>query len=131
MMAMTTGGGRREQGGTIHGADGLVVTLLHLVLVLAGAAVVAACGSANSMGKEDIGKQYAHLTPDQVEEQPAHAPQVAGLKARGVDFRVCRNTLKGRNLTDEAVIMEAKVVPSGVAEIGKLQAKEGYVYLKP
>ena len=29
------------------------------------------------------------------------------------------------------MIMEAKVVPSGVAEIGKLQAKEGYVYLKP
>jgi intracellular sulfur oxidation DsrE/DsrF family protein len=27
--------------------------------------------------------------------------------------------------------MEAQVVPSGVAEIGKLQAKEGFVYLKP
>lgn len=57
--------------------------------------------------------------------------QVAGLKERGVDFRVCRNTLKGRNLDDNAVMMDATVVPSGVAEIGKLQAKEGYVYLKP
>lgn len=57
--------------------------------------------------------------------------QVAGLKERGVDFRVCRNTLKGRKLDDGAVMMDANVVPSGVAEIGKLQAKEGFVYLKP
>jgi intracellular sulfur oxidation DsrE/DsrF family protein len=28
-------------------------------------------------------------------------------------------------------MMDAQVVPSGVAEIGRLQAKEGYVYLKP
>jgi len=27
--------------------------------------------------------------------------------------------------------MEAKVVPSGVAEVARMQAKEGYVYLKP
>lgn len=57
--------------------------------------------------------------------------QVAGLKEKGVDFRVCRNTLKGRNLSDDAVMMDATVVPSGVAEIGRLQAKEGFVYLKP
>jgi len=57
--------------------------------------------------------------------------QVAGLKEKGVDFRVCRNTLKGRKLDDSAVMMDANVVPSGVAEIGKLQAKEGFVYLKP
>lgn len=58
-------------------------------------------------------------------------PQVAGLKDRGVEFRVCRNTLTSRGLDDKAVIMDATVVPSGVAEIGRLQAKEGYVYLKP
>jgi len=29
------------------------------------------------------------------------------------------------------VIVDATIVPSGVAEIGRLQAKEGYVYLKP
>ncbi len=57
--------------------------------------------------------------------------QVAGLKERGVEFRVCRNTLKGRQLGDDAVILDAQVVPSGVAEIGRLQAKEGFVYLKP
>ncbi len=57
--------------------------------------------------------------------------QVAGLKEKGIDFRVCRNTLKSRNLDDSAVILDATVVPSGVAEIGRLQAKEGFVYLKP
>lgn len=61
----------------------------------------------------------------------AYEAQVAGLKERGVEFRVCRNTLKGRNLNDDAVIVDAQVVPSGVAEIGRLQAKEGFVYLKP
>ncbi len=61
----------------------------------------------------------------------AYEAQVAGLKERGVEFRVCRNTLRGRNLGDDAVLVDAEVVPSGVAEIGRLQAKEGFVYLKP
>jgi intracellular sulfur oxidation DsrE/DsrF family protein len=26
---------------------------------------------------------------------------------------------------------EAKIVPSGVAEVSRLQSEEGYVYLKP
>ncbi|HQT00127.1 MAG: hypothetical protein B7Z32_06900 [Hydrogenophilales bacterium 12-64-13] len=56
---------------------------------------------------------------------------VQSLKAKGVDFRVCNNTLRSRKLDASAVVEEATVVPSGVAEIGKLQAKEGYVYLKP
>lgn len=61
----------------------------------------------------------------------AYLTQVAGLKEKGVDFRVCQNTLKSRKLEDSAVIPDASIVPSGVAEIGKLQSKEGYVYLKP
>jgi hypothetical protein len=77
------------------------------------------------------GKGIDFLLNEAKDDKGAFAPQVAGLKEKGVEFRVCRNTLKGRNLDDSAVIMEAQVVPSGVAEIGKLQAKEGYVYLKP
>jgi intracellular sulfur oxidation DsrE/DsrF family protein len=61
----------------------------------------------------------------------AYEAQVAGLKEKGVDFRVCRNTLQGRKLDDSAVSMDASVVTSGVAEIGRLQAREGFVYLKP
>lgn len=77
------------------------------------------------------GKGIDFLLNDAKDEKGAFAPQVAGLKERGVTFDVCRNTLKGRKLDDSAVIMEAQVVPSGVAEIGKLQAREGFVYLKP
>jgi len=77
------------------------------------------------------GKGIDFLLNEATDDKGAFAPQVAGLKEKGVEFKVCRNTLKGRKLTDAAVIMEAQVVPSGVAEIGKLQAKEGYVYLKP
>jgi uncharacterized protein len=60
-----------------------------------------------------------------------YEPVVQGLKEKGVDFRVCNNTLKSRKLEASAVIPEATIVPSGVAEIGRLQAREGYVYLKP
>jgi len=77
------------------------------------------------------GKGIDFLLNEAKDDKGAFAPQVAGLKEKGVEFKVCRNTLKGRKLEDGAVIMEAQVVPSGVAEIGKLQAKEGYVYLKP
>lgn len=57
--------------------------------------------------------------------------QVSALAARGVEFRVCNNTLTTRNIDAGKLLMEAKVVPSGVAEVARLQAKEGYVYLKP
>lgn len=77
------------------------------------------------------GKGIDFLLNDAKDDKGALAPEVSALKARGVDFRVCRNTLKGRKLDDSAVIMEAQIVPSGVAEIGKLQAREGFVYLKP
>jgi len=56
---------------------------------------------------------------------------VEKLAARGVTFDVCEITLKSRKLNKEQFIPEAKFVPSGVAEITKLQAREGYVYLKP
>lgn len=77
------------------------------------------------------GKGIDFLLNDAKDDKGAFQAQVAGLKEKGAEFRVCRNTLKGRNLDDSAVIMEAQVVPSGVAEIGKLQAREGFVYLKP
>jgi len=48
-----------------------------------------------------------------------------------VQFRVCNNTLKARGLGKEKVLPEATIVPSGVAEISRLQALEGYAYIKP
>ena len=56
---------------------------------------------------------------------------VSDLASKGVQFRVCNNTLTSRNIDPNKVSMDAKIVPSGVAEVARLQAKEGYVYLKP
>lgn len=59
------------------------------------------------------------------------AGSIGELASRGVEFRVCNNTLVSRKIPKEQVVMEAKVVPSGVAEVANLQANEKYVYLKP
>ncbi|MHB1145502.1 MAG: DsrE family protein [Thiobacillus sp.] len=77
------------------------------------------------------GKGIDFLLNDAKDDKGEFAPVVADLKGKGVDFRVCNNTLKARKMDASAVIQEANIVPSGVAEIGKLQAQEGYVYLKP
>ncbi len=63
-------------------------------------------------------------------DQP-FAGAIGELAGRGVEFRVCNNTLVSRKIEPTTVVMEAKVVPSGVAEVARLQAKEGYVYLRP
>jgi intracellular sulfur oxidation DsrE/DsrF family protein len=56
---------------------------------------------------------------------------VGDLSGKGVQFRVCNNTLEVRQINASKVLMEAKIVPSGVAEVARLQAKEGFAYLKP
>ena len=56
---------------------------------------------------------------------------VEELQAKGIEFRVCNNTLVSRKIDPKTVLPGAKIVPSGVAELAKVQAKEGYVYLKP
>lgn len=55
---------------------------------------------------------------------------VAALAAKGVEFRVCKITLERRKIDPKRVIPEAKLVPSGVVEVTRLQ-QEGYAYLKP
>jgi intracellular sulfur oxidation DsrE/DsrF family protein len=44
---------------------------------------------------------------------------------------VCEITLRNRNLKRDQFIPEALFVPSGVAEIARLQQREGYAYLRP
>lgn len=56
---------------------------------------------------------------------------VAALAARGVEFRVCRNTLVAHNVPAERLLPQASLVESGVAEVARLQAREGFVYLRP
>jgi intracellular sulfur oxidation DsrE/DsrF family protein len=53
------------------------------------------------------------------------------LKRRGVRFDVCEITLRNRKLSRSQFIPEATFVPSGVAEITRLQQREGYAYLRP
>lgn len=61
----------------------------------------------------------------------SYAGSIGELANRGVQFRVCNNTLVTRGISKDKVVLEATVVPSGVAEVSRLQAKEGYVYLRP
>ncbi len=63
-------------------------------------------------------------------DQP-FAGAVGELAARGVEFRVCNNTLVSRKIDASKLAMEATIVPSGVSEVATLQAKQGYVYLRP
>jgi intracellular sulfur oxidation DsrE/DsrF family protein len=54
--------------------------------------------------------------------------QLQALAERGVQFKVCNNTLKSRNLEATVVAKQASVVPSAVNEIIRLQTREGYAY---
>lgn len=80
------------------------------------------------------------LSPDAVEGtkmKEGNADQemgarISGLKQQGVVFEVCANTLKGRQvaLDDLYDAEDEDVVPSGVAELARLQSM-GYTYIKP
>jgi hypothetical protein len=56
---------------------------------------------------------------------------VQDLKSQGVKFDVCEITLRNRKLNKSQFIEEVSYVPSGVAEITRLQQREGYAYLRP
>jgi hypothetical protein len=56
---------------------------------------------------------------------------VAALARQDVEFRVCRNTLMAHDIPVDKLLPQATLVPSGVAEIARLQAREGFVYLRP
>ena len=56
---------------------------------------------------------------------------VQDLKSQGVQFDVCLITLRNRKLDKSQFIEESTFVPSGVAEITRLQQREGYAYLRP
>lgn len=53
------------------------------------------------------------------------------LMLEGVEFRVCANTLQGRGIDSATLLPDVQVVPSGVAEIARLQIEEQAAYIKP
>ena len=58
--------------------------------------------------------------------------KISGLKDQGIKFEICANTLKGRNVPMDGLYdtSEGDIVPSGVAELSRLQ-QLGYTYIKP
>ena len=55
------------------------------------------------------------------------------LKDKGVKFQLCANTIRGKKLVQSKLFgFDPKIdkVPSGVAEIAKLQ-KKGFAYIRP
>lgn len=61
----------------------------------------------------------------------AFSNDIEELATRGIEFRVCKNTLTQRKIDEGNVAGEGKIVASGVAEVARLQAREGFVYLRP
>lgn len=59
--------------------------------------------------------------------------RISDLKSQKVEFGVCNNTLVARGIDYQSELFdvaESDIVPSGVAELAKLQ-QEGYAYIKP
>ena len=61
----------------------------------------------------------------------SYSAGIAELKLQGVQFDICQITLRNRKLEKDQFVSEATFVPSGVAEITRLQQREGYAYLRP
>ncbi len=61
---------------------------------------------------------------------PFNVP-VESLKERGVKFDLCEITLQRTKQDAKDFLPEVTLVPSGVAEIARLQQREGYAYLRP
>ena len=59
--------------------------------------------------------------------------KIDNLKDQGIIFNVCENTVKGRKVdvdTDLYNVDKSDIVPSGVAEVARLQ-QMSYAYVKP
>ena len=73
-------------------------------------------------------KKFKHANADD-----KMTAKITDLKGQGVAFNVCANTVRGRKVdveTDLYDVSSEDIVPSGVAEVAKLQAM-GYSYIKP
>jgi len=60
-----------------------------------------------------------------------YATTIEDLTTAGVEFRACNITLTSRKIDPKQLHDDAKLVPSGVVEITRLQAREGHAYIKP
>lgn len=60
-----------------------------------------------------------------------YEPAIRDLISKGVQFRACSATLGFRDIPKDKVVEGIDFVPAGTYEVIRLQAEEGYAYLKP
>jgi len=68
----------------------------------------------------------------QAKTDPELAKAIDAVREKKVRLLLCRNTMRAMNLTIDDVygVTEAEIVPSGVAELARLQG-QGFVYIQP
>lgn len=69
----------------------------------------------------------------EAKSQPKLQSSIQALKGQKVQFDVCNNTMTNRKLnyeTDLFDVSKSDIVPSGVAELSRLQ-QQGYTYIRP
>ncbi|HEY8025151.1 MAG TPA: DsrE family protein [Burkholderiaceae bacterium] len=71
------------------------------------------------------GKAISMMTPGE------HSAAIADLQAKGVRFLACHNSMNAFGIEESKLVPGAVVVPSGVAELSRLQGAEHYSYIKP
>jgi len=101
------------------------------------AAIVTASGCAVVVGNETTKPAQVSTAPVKVIYHVSEGSDQATNALRNIrnhlsaDPTAKISVLERRNIDAKKVIEEARLVPSGVAEVARLQAREGYVYLKP
>ena len=67
--------------------------------------------------------------PFVMSEKSKQIGAIKALKAKGVRFLVCENTMKSQKVTKDQLIPEVEYVPVGIAEIVEKQ-EQGWSYIK-
>lgn len=139
LMALLTLG---INAGTAHAGDYAKQKVVYHINIDDPKVLKAALGNIrnhiNAVGKENIDLRVVIHGPGIAllkiaNKDPDFADKIANLKREGVHFNVCNNTLVGKKInykTDLYDVSKEDIVPSGVAEIAKLEA-EGFSYVKP
>ena len=65
-----------------------------------------------------------------VDRETALKPELETLLQEGVTVAVCRNTMRGKGISSEQLILGVEIVPSAVGELVRRQ-KQGMAYIKP
>ena len=92
----------------------------------------------NAVGKENLDLRVVMHGPGVdllkiANKSPDFQDKISNLKRQGVHFNVCNNTLVGKKIdykNDLYDVSKEDIVPSGVAELAKLQS-QGFSYVKP